>query len=82
MTARNDIPLASSQPLFTFGFAVPGASGVVSIDGKTIKTFKDEQHLLIYAHVLAGDHTFNLRLDKPAANTLMSSHDDFKYCQP
>jgi hypothetical protein len=82
MTARKAIPTNSSQPLFTFDFAAPSASGVVLIDGKTVKTFRDEQHLLVYTHVLAGDHRFILRLDKPAANTLMSSNDDFKYCQP
>jgi len=82
MTARKAIPPNSSQPLFTFDFAAPGASGVVLIDGKTVKAFRDEQHLLIYADVVAGDHRFILRLDKPAANTLMSSNDNFKYCQP
>ena len=82
MTARNDIPANSPQPLFTFDFAAPGASGIVLIDGKSIKTFKNETHLLVHAHVLAGDHRFDLHLDKPAANTFMSSKDDFKYCQP
>ena len=81
MTARKDIPLTSSQPLFTFDFAAPGASGVVLIDGKTIETFKGEEHLRIHANVLAGVHQFNLRLDRPADITLMSSHDDFKYCR-
>ena len=81
MNARKDIAPNSAQPLFTFDFAAPGASGVVLIDGKTIKSFENERHLLIYARVLAGDHRFNLRLNRPAANTLMSSNDDFKYCK-
>jgi len=80
MTARKDIPLNSAQPLFTFDFAAPGASGVVLIDGKTATTFKDKQHLLVSAQVSRGDHRFILRLDEPATLTLMSSNDDFKYC--
>ena len=63
MTAHRDIPVNSTQPLFSFDFADPGASGVVLIDGKTVKTFQNEQHLLIYARVSAGDHRFNLTLD-------------------
>jgi hypothetical protein len=47
MTAHRDIPANSTQPLFTFNFAAPGASGVALIDGKTVKTFQNEQHLLI-----------------------------------
>jgi hypothetical protein len=82
MTARKDIPINSSVPLFTFDFAPPGASGAVLIDGKAVKTFKDERHLAVYENVSAGNHTFQLRLDKPASNTSMSSHNDFKYCQP
>ena len=77
MTAHRDIP---AQPLFTFDFADPGASGVALIDGKTVKTFQNEKHLIIYARVSAGDHRFNLTLDRPAENTFMSSNDDFKYC--
>jgi hypothetical protein len=82
MTAHRDIPANSTQPLFTFNFTAPGASGVVLIDGKTVKTFQNEQHLLIRAGVHAGDHRFVLHLDKSAENTFMSSNDDFKYCQP
>jgi len=82
MTARKDIPQNSSLPLFTFNFAAPGASGTVLLDGKAIKTFKDERHLVVYENVLAGDHRFELRLDKAASNTAMSSHSEFKYCQP
>ena len=82
MTARKSIPLKSSSPLFTFDFASPGASGIVLIDGEKIASFKDESHLTVYAAVSAGNHNFQLRLDKPATNTSMSSHEDFKYCQP
>ena len=82
MTADRDIPANSTQPLFTFNFAPPGASGVARIDGKTVKTFHNEQHLLIRAHVSRGDHRFILNVDRPAENTFMSSSDDFKYCQP
>lgn len=82
MTARKDIPKDSSLPLFTFDFAPPGASGTVLIDGNAIKTFKDERHLVIYETVSAGNHMFVLHLDKAASNTAMSSHSDFKYCQP
>jgi len=81
MTAHRDIPANSTQPLFTFNFAAPGASGVASIDGKTVTTFRNEQHLLIRARVAAGDHRFVLHVDSPAENTFMSSNDDFKYCQ-
>jgi hypothetical protein len=82
MTAHRDIPANSTQPLFTFNFAAPGASGVVLIDGKTVRTFQNEQHLLIHASVHAGDHRFVLHLDRPAENAFMSSNDDFKYCPP
>ena len=82
MSARKSIPLNSLSPLFIFDFAAPGVSGVVLIDGNKAKTFKDERHLEIHAAVSAGDHRFELRLDQPAINTSMSSHDDFKYCQP
>jgi len=81
MTAHRDIPADSTQPLFTFTFTAPGASGVATIDGKMAKTFRNEQHLLIRARVSAGDHSFILRVNKPAENTFMSSNDDFKYCQ-
>ncbi len=82
MTARHDMPANSTQPLFTFNFAAPGASGVALIDGKTVKTFQQEQHVLIRASVPAGDHGFVLRVNKRAENTLMISSDDFKYCKP
>ena len=55
---------------------------MVLIDGKPVKTFENEEHLLIRARVSKGDHSFVLHLDKAAENTLMSSSDDFKYCQP
>jgi hypothetical protein len=82
MTAYRVIPANSAQPLFTFNFAARGASGVALIDGTPVKTFKNEQHLLIRARVSKGDHRFVLYLDKAAENTFMSSSDDFKYCQP
>jgi hypothetical protein len=81
MTAHRDIP-NSVQPLLTFNFVPPGASGVALIDGKIVKIFKNEQRLPIRADVLAGDHEFVLHLDRPAENTSMSSNDDFKYCAP
>jgi hypothetical protein len=65
MTARKGISHTSPQPLFTFGFAAPGASGVVFIDKQKIKTFKDEQRVLIYADVSPGNHQFYIQLDKP-----------------
>jgi hypothetical protein len=82
MTAHRDITANSAQPLLTFNFAAPGASGVALIDGTPVKTFKNEQHLLIRARVSKGDHRFVLYMDKAAENTFMSSSDDFKYCQP
>lgn len=82
MTAQKSIPLNSALPLFTYDFDEPGASGVVLIDGKTVQTLTDERHLRIYAKVTAGNHRFNLRLNKPATLTFMASNDDFKYCQP
>jgi hypothetical protein len=51
------------------------------IDQKTVKLFKDATHLEVYAQIAAGDHRFDLNLDKPATNTSMSSRDDFKYCR-
>src|SRR4051812_28186274 len=65
MNARKSISSNSPVPLFTFDFAAPGASGTALVDGKTVKTFKDQQHLRIYAGVLPGDHQFRLILDKP-----------------
>jgi hypothetical protein len=81
MVASEAIPLDAPMPLFTFDFAPPGASGSVLIDQKTIKTFKNEQHLLIRAKVSAGQHVFHLSLDKLATNTFMISNEDFKYCR-
>jgi hypothetical protein len=81
MTARKSIPSNSAAPLFTYDFAAPGASGTALIDGKTVKTFNDQQHLRIYAPVSPGNHQFRLILDKPATLTFMVSNDDFKYCQ-
>lgn len=80
MNAQRDIPNNSAQPLFTFNFAPPGASGVALIDGQIVKTFKNEQHLSIRADVFAGDHQFALHLDRPVENTSTSSNEDFKYC--
>ena len=82
MTAHRDIAANSTQPLFTFNFAAPGASGVALIDGKTVTTFQNEKHLVIRTRVSKGDHMFVLRVNKPAENTFMVSSDDFKYCQP
>ncbi len=81
MIARKDIPVDAPTPLFTFDFAPPGASGSILIDGKTVKAFKDEQHLRIGAKVAAGQHTFNINLDRPATNTFMVSNPDFTYCR-
>src|SRR6204780_2136207 len=82
MTARKSIPSNSPAPLFTYDFSAPGASGSAVIDGKAVATFKDEQHLRIYAAVSPGNHQFRLILDKAATLTFMNSNDDFKYCQP
>jgi len=81
MTARKDISQNSAVPLFIYDFAAPGASGAALIDGRTVKTFKAQQHLTIYAGVSRGDHQFRLVLDKPASLTFMASNDDFKYCR-
>ncbi|HEX4135623.1 MAG TPA: hypothetical protein VHY84_13495 [Bryobacteraceae bacterium] len=80
MTALRDIPNNSLQPLFTFNFTAPGASGVALIDGKIVNTFKNEQRLSIRADVFAGDHQFVLHLDRPVENTSISSNEDFQYC--
>jgi hypothetical protein len=82
MTARKSISSSSAAPLFTYDFAAPGASGKALIDGKTVMSFKDQQHLRVYAGVAPGDHQFRLILEKPASLTFMVSNDDFKYCQP
>ncbi|MEP6960758.1 MAG: hypothetical protein ABI995_01685 [Acidobacteriota bacterium] len=81
MAAKSNIKAKSGMPLFTFEFAEPGATGEVLIDGKQVMKFKGERHLKVVADVAAGQHRFDLKLDRPALNTLMSSHDDFKYCQ-
>ena len=80
MTAQRDIPSNSPQPLLSFHFAAPGASGTALIDGRVVRVFKNEQHVSIRAHVLTGEHQFLLHLDRPAKNTLISSNDDFRYC--
>jgi hypothetical protein len=80
MTAHRDILDNSLQPLMRFNFAPPGASGVALIDGKIVKTFKNEQHLWIHADVSAGNHWFVLRVNRPAENASISSNGDFKYC--
>jgi hypothetical protein len=82
MTVRRNITRNSAQPLFTFHFASPGASGVALIDGTIVKMFRNEPRLAIRADVSAGDHQFALRLDKPAGNPSMSGNDGFEYCQP
>ncbi len=80
MTARRDIPGNSLQPLLRFNFAPPGASGVALIDGKIVRTFKNEQRLWIHADVSAGNHWLVLRVDRPAENASISSNGDLKYC--
>ena len=82
MTARTSIPSNSPVPLFTYDFAAPGASGTALIDGKAVKTFRNQQHLRIYADVSPGNHQFSLVLDTPDTLTFMVSNDAFKYCQP
>lgn len=80
VTARRDIPANSLQPLLRFHFAAPGASGAALIDGKIIKTFRNEQRLSISADVSAGNHWFVLRVDRPAENASISRGGDFQYC--
>lgn len=82
VTAQRDIPGTSAQPLLTFVFAPPGASGDALIDGTIVKKFRNEQRLSIRADVSAGDHRFALHLDGPFENTSISSNDDLKYCPP
>jgi hypothetical protein len=81
MTAKRDIPSNSEQPLLTFHFVRPGASGVATIDGRVVKVFKNEERLSVRAQVPAGDHQFALRLDRPAKSAFMPSNADFEYCQ-
>ena len=49
-----------------FNFAAPGASRLALLDGKTVKKFQKEQHLLIPASVSAGVHRIAGHVDKPA----------------
>jgi hypothetical protein len=81
MTAQRDIPSNSPRPLLSFHFAAPGASGTALIDGRVVRVFKHEQYLSIRAHVLAGDHQFVLRLDKPTEDISISRNGDFEYCK-
>lgn len=81
VTARRDIQSNWLEPLLRFNFAAPGASGAALIDGKIVKTFKNEQHLSISADVAAGNHWFVLRIDRPAQNASISRHRDFSYCR-
>ena len=80
ITAHRDIPDNPLQPLMRFSFAPPGASGMALIDGKIVRTFKNERHLWIHADVTAGNHWFVLRVDRPAENASISSNRDLKYC--
>jgi hypothetical protein len=80
MTAQRDIPGNSLRPLMRFTFASPGASGAALMDGKIIQTFKNEQHLWIHADVSAGNHSFVMRVDRPAENVSVSRDRDFQYC--
>jgi hypothetical protein len=81
MMAGQDISIKSTDPLFSFDFASPGASGVIIIDGNAVQVFKEEQHVRVHAEVSAGKHMFNLKLIKPTALTFMTSNSHFKYCQ-
>ena len=81
MMAGQDISTNSADPLFSFDFASPGASGVIIIDGIAVQVFKQEQHVRVHADVSAGKHMFNLKLIKPTALTFMTSNSHFKYCQ-
>jgi hypothetical protein len=80
IVARTDIPRNSSQPLFTLAFASPN-SGSVFIDQKEIKTFSDQQELIVYADVSAGKHRLHVRLKAPGILVSQSSNEDFKYCR-
>jgi hypothetical protein len=80
VTARRDIPGNSLQPFLRFNFAAPGASGAALIDGKIIRTFRNEQRLSISADVSAGNHWFVLRVDRPAENASISRSGDLQYC--
>lgn len=82
MTAQRDIPSNSRQPLLSFRFTAPGASGTALIDGKVVTVFRNEQRLSIRAHVSAGDHHFLLRLDRPVEDTFIATNDDFANCSP
>lgn len=80
LTARREIPRNSLQPLLRFSFAPPGASGAALMDGKILRTFKNEQRLWISAEMSAGKHWFVLRVDRPAENASISGNPDFQYC--
>ncbi len=81
MAASQGISAKTSIPLFTFDFESPGASGTATIDGKPVANFKNETKLRLFSDVPAGKHRFKLLLDRPSQNTLMLSHDNFKYCR-
>lgn len=81
MGTQREIPSNSLQPLLSFDFAAPGASGTALIDGKVVKVFENEQSLSIRAHVLPGNHQFLLHLDRPAESTFMSSNVSLESCQ-
>src|SRR5262249_17268185 len=81
MTANQDIPSDSLQPLLSIRFAAPGASGNALIDGKVVKTFQDVESLSIRKPVSAGVHQLVLHLDRPARNASMSTSRDFEPCQ-
>ncbi|HXE64989.1 MAG TPA: hypothetical protein VN519_15705 [Bryobacteraceae bacterium] len=80
VTAHRDIPGDSLYPLVRFHFAAPGASGAALIDGRIIKTFKNEQRLWIAADVSSGDHWLVLHVDRRADSASISSNRDFTYC--
>lgn len=80
VTARRAIQGNSLQPLLRFNFGPPGASGAALIDGKIVKTFKNEQRLSVHTDLSAGNHWFVLRVDRPAENASISGNRDVKYC--
>jgi hypothetical protein len=80
VTADRGIPANSLQPILHLNFPPPGASGTALMDGKIVRTFKDEQRLSISTDVSAGDHWFVVRVDRPAENASISRNRDFKNC--
>jgi hypothetical protein len=44
--------------------------------------FRNEQHVLVRASAIAGNHQFEIQLEKPAEMTSMSGNDDFQHCTP